>query len=402
MTTADAELLNPIEAMATGEFESVFIPESLPPHETHIINTDATLYDRKDVKNFLGFQANIPAVITAADKRLLLVDIRNHESDREGIRTIPTEGGPLHLRADFLLISPEDWDRSSMEKGFKGVRFGEDMVFGRSDPKIAKRFALDSAVSRQHFRLSLQYEGLTIEDLDSTNGTAVMEADHSVLHEQTVRAVDRVARSERYGEPDERGPYGYLDGRPILGRRSPHIKGGIYLGGGPREAIAVSPETDPRIDAVYDRMTRKRVLGGLVKRALGGKPTTNEQLQTVFATVQEVMKYDGPAVEALSDQYRGDRVVSLGNYIEQGVGVCRHQGLLAAYLIERLIEDGKMKGSVHIERNTIPEYGGAHAWASYTDESGTDYVIDAAQSFVGTKKEARAQARTWDYYLPTI
>ena len=112
------------------------------------------------------------------------------------------------------------------------------------------------------------------------------------------------------------------------------------------------------------------------------------------------MKYDGDAVEELSATYAGDLNVSIGEYIEKGIGVCRHQGLLAAYIVEKMISDGKLAGKAKVERNTIQEFGGSHAWATFEAEDGTEYVIDAAQNFVGKKQDARKIARAWDYYLP--
>lgn len=379
-----------------------FVPEQLEPFVPRHLNTDGSLHYANDVEEFLGFKGEIPVVIQAADKMLFVVDIRSHPADHRGWRGISIAGTELFLEADFLLISPDDWDKEGVTKGFKGLRQGEPFVFGRGVDKAKDRFDLSSnQVSRDHFTITYQNDGeLVIEDMDSSNGTAITESNHRIVAEQTIRARDRVAERDGYREPDGQNPYGYLHDAHIIGRRSPKIKGGVYLGGGPREAITVKPDQDPRIEAVYTAMTKQRVLTKLVRRALGRKESTIDQLQTVYNTVQSIMKYDGPAVEALSSQYRGDQLVSLGEYIEKGIGVCRHQGLLAAYLVERLIEDGKIDGRVRVERNTILEYGGAHAWGAYIDPSGKEYVIDAAQNFVGTKKEARAQSRRWDYYLP--
>lgn len=71
-------------------------------------------------------------------------------------------------------------------------------------------------------------------------------------------------------------------------------------------------------------------------------------------------------------------------------------------MLQRLVEDGTLKGRVRIERNTIPEYGGTHAWASFISPDGNEYVIDAAQDYVGTKKEAQTRNKSWDYYLPVV
>lgn len=404
-----ATIPNHIEQMPLPAVDSVFIPEQLEPGAKHRLDISASLYDPADIESYLGFKASIPAVIEAGDKRLMLVDIRSYRANEGGVRKVPIGGREHGLRADFLLISPEDWDGKELEKGFKGIRPGEPVVFGREKPagqqgsSVADRFDFSKGeVSRQHFSIDYnQYGQLTIEDLHSTNGTFVTKPDYTMQSSRTIDVQSRLREDPKFRLPDERGPNGYFDGDPILGRKSPQIRGGVYLGGSAREAITVKPEVDPRIDAVYDHMTRKRILGRLMKKATGHSGgETVDQLNKVYETVKSVMKYDGDEVEKFSKQFSGDQQVSLGDYIEKGIGVCRHQGLLSAYLIEKLIADGKMTGKIKIERNTIPEYGGTHAWATYTAENGTEYVIDAAQDFVGTKREARARSSTWDYYLP--
>lgn len=124
-------------------------------------------------------------------------------------------------------------------------------------------------------------------------------------------------------------------------------------------------------------------------------------LKIVMNKVKEVMPYDGLKTESISRQYNGDMLVGLSTFINEHAGVCRHQGLLAAYIIENLIREGLMTGAVGVERNTVKEIGGTHAWAVFktkVDEDEELFVVDPAQSFVGTKAEALNEGR-WKYRL---
>lgn len=55
-------------------------------------------------------------------------------------------------------------------------------------------------------------------------------------------------------------------------------------------------------------------------------------------------------------------------------GVCRHLGIVNAWLLERGIKDGWINGKVYYVR------GSAHGWAQLSSVSGKMYVLDAAQS----------------------
>lgn len=80
-----------------------------------------------------------------------------------------------------------------------------------------------------------------------------------------------------------------------------------------------------------------------------------------------------------------------------GKGVCRHQALLTGYLLERLASEGKVSGKVSVQRNAIPGVG-AHAWASYVNSRGAEYVIDPTQGYIGLLDEAPDDG--WIYRRP--
>lgn len=387
------------------EIDSVFIPQELTPNQPKMIAEGISIYEPSDVAAVIGFKASIPAVIEAGDKRLMLVDLRSYGYGSNGYRSVHrSQGRSIDFNADFLLVSPEEWHESDGRRGFKAIRANEPVVFGRRDEKLNQRFDISDLVSRSHFRVDYSPgNGIAVTDLGSSNGTAVVSSPYNMQAERSSLAVARLRGDSRYHGPDERAPYGYLDGNPILGRESHRVAGGVYIGGTNREAITVLPDKDPRIEDAYQNFAHEKTIKKVFRRIVTGPeqaPEVQDQLRSVLDEVKKLMRYDGDAVEAFSAKYAGDRAVSLGEYIEQGVGICRHQELLAAYFMERMVADGKLAGRVQLQRNTIPEYGGSHGWSSFRGYDGTEYVVDPAQDFVGTKAEARKQPGAWDYYLP--
>jgi hypothetical protein len=392
--------------MNPEERTSQVVTTELAPHEAFSLSLLASpMYDPADVEDYLGFRAHVSAEVSAGDKTLLLVDLRDREPDELGKRDVAGHS----VFADLILIGKEDWKGGfEHSRGFVGIRRGEVVDFGRANNRIAKRFDFTKGnVSRSHFTVTLLEDGseIVVTDNGSLNKTTVTHSTEAVYAGRTVSAAERIKRQhgDQFQEADLLAPYGYFGEAPILGRKSSHIAGGVYVGGGSREAIHVD-DTDPRIQAVYDTLNRKRTIGNLLHKAgvrRNSKVYNKKTLEDVLATVTAVMPYDteDEVVGQLSRRYR-DQFVSLGEYIEKGKGVCRHQGLLAAYLVERLIADGKLTGSVKVERNTVPDKGGTHAWATYVDDRGYETVIDPAQGFLGSKKEASKQNFRWNYYLP--
>ena len=109
----------------------------------------------------------------------------------------------------------------------------------------------------------------------------------------------------------------------------------------------------------------------------------------------EKLKYD---LEATNKIALDSQKVALNYYIQEGVGVCRTQAVLAAYQIERLIKSGELQGAVSIDRSSRvnPDGDGSgHAWARYTDEKGRVFIIDPAQKYVGPLEAS--PDKNWDY-----
>jgi hypothetical protein len=83
---------------------------------------------------------------------------------------------------------------------------------------------------------------------------------------------------------------------------------------------------------------------------------------------------------------------SLSTYIDEGVGVSRHQALLTATIIEILRRRGVVTGVASVERNKYwKENGenGGHVWAQYTDSDGSVLILDVAKNFIGTLDESQ-------------
>lgn len=115
----------------------------------------------------------------------------------------------------------------------------------------------------------------------------------------------------------------------------------------------------------------------------------------MFKYVEETLRYDKAATDALA---RDSQKISLDVYMSKGVGVCRTQAVLCAYLVERLVDEGKIEGKVSIDRNMDRSVdGGGHAWARFTAPDGTVYIMDPAQHFVGTLEKAQKNGKRWDY-----
>lgn len=214
-----------------------------------------------------------------------------------------------------------------------------------------------------------------------------------VLENRTANIVQRLKDSGFYEEGDEEAPYGYYDKpgekrRLIIGKDTP-INKGIYLGSNQREAIVIDDENDDALHTAYGD-----ILIALGKLRDNNDLNTERILQQVYQLVLKKIPYN----EKMADQITAvagqkDGRVTLGSYIANHGGVCRHEALLAGYLVERLIQEEKIGnestrkfGSVSIDRNTIPNQGG-HAWARYEDENDEIWVIDAAQKYCGRLKD---------------
>lgn len=194
----------------------------------------------------------------------------------------------------------------------------------------------------------------------------------------TSYAVDYAKRSGHYAQ--ERDADGRLielyQGRHIIARDTKINKGVYFINGD--EAVVVDDENDQSLVQTYEA-----VLAQIEQIKLEGKEPKNHILKIVWETVLRVMPYDYGEVRVNDVQQRlgKGRKTYLGAFM--GGGVCRHQGLLVAYLLEKLVSQGYLSGKVSVDRNMNDDRTSGHAWARYTSSRGKIFILDVAQKYIG-------------------
>jgi len=187
-------------------------------------------------------------------------------------------------------------------------------------------------------------------------------------------------------------------GRHIIGRDS-RIFGGLSMVAGYPVLIVVSEE-DGRLTELYLEL-EYRLMVQRVSR-------TMDLLNEVYRTTRETLRYNYAATRRIKREFspKGAEVeVPLSLYVDRRVGVCWQQGLLAAYLIERLIDGRYIEGKVSTDRNTKPSWfrrtWSGHQWCRYTAPDGTVYILDPAQGFCGKLADVPRGWGFWrDYFRP--
>lgn len=388
------------------EYASIFkIKREVPPTTNRLleedervrVNLDKDLLNKRKTGKKTGIIGRLVAEISAGGKIFRIIDTRKSD---------PKNG--------FYIID-DTYSRGDM-RGHVGVDMSGPVTIGRRHH--ADRFDYPMTVSGEHFKVeytrrvadgeevlyvsNMKPRNPTYVTAHLANGDDVPQSIPSRLFRiddtRTETAEDRIQLNANYGQKDETAPYGYYMNYPILGRRSQVVDGGVYLGGSSREAIVVDGKSEI-LKNVYKTLLQE--LQSSFRRSETLVP--QQVLIKVMFAVQQSMPYDGPKTEGISLEHYGDKLIGLSTYVKEKAGVCRHQGLLAAYLIEGLIQDGYLAGSVGVERNTVEDLGGTHAWAIFkpkTEIARTAIVVDPAQSFVGTKMQAEQEQR-WAYRLST-
>jgi hypothetical protein len=207
---------------------------------------------------------------------------------------------------------------------------------------------------------------------------------------KTRLAEERIKETDFYEEKGLIRKEKYFQGRPIIGRDRP-INGGVYLGGSEREAIVVDDKKDEQLEKIYKRLLDIRQLA-----EQNGKSFKDGILNDVWELVDDVMPYDKINVKRVNNALPGqDSKVYLSSFL--GGGICRHQALLTAYLLERLAKEGKVNGKVSVDRNYVSGIGG-HAWARYTNSAGEVFILDTAQNYIGKLKDINHNR--WFYERP--
>jgi hypothetical protein len=191
-----------------------------------------------------------------------------------------------------------------------------------------------------------------------------MSSEQENYWSKTIKASERVFNDPFYALPDEKSPYGYYDGRPIIGRNSP-IDGGVYIGEHPREGLVVDSAKYPFLLENYHAFLKTwdpkievchQVLQHVVQ-VMPTKPDVVDQVEIAANLQAEKDRADGLPVP---NEIR----VSLSSYLKRRGGVCRQQALYSGFVLEKMIKDSLIPGHVSVDRRSFAN-GKSHAWARY-------------------------------------
>ncbi|MSQ84057.1 MAG: hypothetical protein EXR77_14435 [Myxococcales bacterium] len=178
------------------------------------------------------------------------------------------------------------------------------------------------------------------------------------------------------GDPD--APFGWFHGWRIIGGET-RIDGGVYLGRKPREAIVVDMRRPGSLlRKVYDRWLERLQLDKTAEE------TREDLRRAIFSLVAEIveehMPYDEQVVKRLDKQgfLRPDEAIDLDVFLAAKGGVCRHQVCFVGAVLERLIDNGWLTGTVSLERKFVSGWF-SHAWVRLQLGDGEIVVLDPAQ-----------------------
>ena len=191
----------------------------------------------------------------------------------------------------------------------------------------------------------------------------------------------------------------YFQGRRIIGRDTP-IDKGVYMVAGTGEAIVVDSKKYPVLEEEYQKLLRKL----LTQSKQTGHPVHTFALRQAYQTTAELLPYDLPGVEQLlrkmgvPEKSNTPQKVDLSVFVQNRVGVCRHQALLAGLFLEKLHDGGHLLGKPSVDRNWVPGQGG-HAWVRYTNREGQIFIIDPAMKYIGSLSDVKTGTQ-WFYKRP--
>lgn len=169
-----------------------------------------------------------------------------------------------------------------------------------------------------------------------------------------------------------------IDNFPILTGESTEFNGHLSVGAGAREALLISdqnPEFSHIYNSVYSQVIQQ------LQEQIDARQNYKEH---VFTSLFDVLHSTFPNrnvkaldsfLEKLHIPDNADAVINLGEFMQAGIGVCRHNVALGAYLLERMHNESWVGGQARIKRSTVPEMGG-HAWIEYTNSDGQVIILD--------------------------
>lgn len=232
---------------------------------------------------------------------------------------------------------------------------------------------------------------------------------------RTAAIEGRLRDTPDYRPPSIEAPYGYYGGRKIIGSGMSEVIDGVYLGGGAREAIVVKEKLPDERGELHDAAILKAYLAFMLKRyqacERNGKEFYSNLLLDAFKEVSAMMRYDEAAVNAIVGQAMArqpDQKIALDRFVNGHVGVCRHQALLMAYFLQKLIQEPNprygLRGTFSLERNSVAtptQAVGAHVWVRFTSaNSGRVYILDVAQNVCAELKTVIGDPTKWVYARP--
>lgn len=211
---------------------------------------------------------------------------------------------------------------------------------------------------------------------------------------RTIRAKNRLAEDPRYTRV---GNQDYFSGRPMIGHDTT-INGGVYVGATPREAIVVDDKNSSRYQKAYqDFLDTFGIPGKLGMYSSAKAATSAMEVAASYLGGQGINFHLEEEVQLLisaktNGQPSSDIKIDLSVFMKAGKGVCRHRALLAGYLLERMIHEGKLQAKVSVDRNEQDKFG-AHAWVRLMTDKGI-VIVDPQLGYVGSINNPKAP---WDY-----
>lgn len=183
------------------------------------------------------------------------------------------------------------------------------------------------------------------------------------------------------------------EGYPIIGKDKP-INGGVFASVVEPDAVVVDDKHDPELLRVFAELMRRRKAAE--SRGIEFK---NGIFEEVFNLVKETIPNNSSRYIKHTEGWdQPPQLVYLSEFF--GGAVCKHQALLCGYLLEKLIKDGRLRGSVSVDSNLLPLYGG-HSWVRYINSEGGIFIIDVMLNSLLKLGPEKSGDEKWDYRRPT-
>ncbi len=176
---------------------------------------------------------------------------------------------------------------------------------------------------------------------------------------------------------------GRLNGRHLI-ERDTRLSGGIYLSEMERLAITVDNNT-PNISTLY-----RKVIGEAERYGALDRVSDRIFVRLAFESTKDAIKTDPFGLLDVIKSFwtASDMGISLDDLINMQIGDCRVFALTCATLVERLIDEGFVRGKISIDRNAIEDKGG-HVWARFTNHMGLVTILDATLDHFGPEDGGR-------------